>query len=233
MACEMITARDFRSRVLNAREASLVAFTARFCEASLELIPVLEEISEKFDQGSVFAIDLGDDPEKARSNKLAARYGVNRLPAVIAFSDGRPKDLIGGRASAEDLVDMLDRQLRPVKEVIGARNFRQEVLESKDPVLVHFHSAECDPSAALFPIIDDTAKSFQGRAKVVRVEANPFNAAVMERYGAIRTPMLAAFDDGEMKDSIMGTIVDTGSLAKEDGQREAAAHVGEMLEALI
>lgn len=235
MPSKMITTRNFKERVLDAREPALVAFTAKFCEASQELLPIMDEISAKFDgRSNVFTIDFGDDPVRARTSKLAARYGVNRLPVVIAFSEGRPKDMIGGLTSAEDLIDMLDRRLRPVGEVIGENNFRVEVLESKVPVLVHFHAASCEASESLIPIIDDTAKNFGGRAKVVRVVADPFNANVMARYGAIRTPMVAAFDDGEMKDHIMGTLVDARQLVEDpDGRRQAVDHVSEMLEAFL
>jgi thioredoxin 1 len=231
MACEMISLRDFRIRVLN-DEPSVVAFTAKSCEHSQKLLPIMDEVSEKFD-GRVFAVDFGEGDLRARAARFGARYGVNRLPAVVAFSDGRPKDLIGGLTSAEDIADMLDRQMRPVRDVIGSRNFRVEVLESKKPVLVHFHSASCGGSESLIPTIDEVARKFSGRATVVRVEVSPFNAAVMERYGAIRTPMLAAFEDGDMKDTIMGTIVDTKRLGAQDGVSEAVDHVSEMLEALL
>jgi thioredoxin 1 len=229
MACDVISTRDFRRLVLETREPALVAFTAKFCEASQELLPVMDKVSDRFDGRGVFAIDFGEDETRARASGLAARYGVKRLPAIIAFSDGRPKDLIGGLTTAEDVIDMFERQLRPVREVIGARNFEVEVLESRVPVLVHFHAGSCAASESLIPVIDETAKSFRGRAKVVRVEANPFNAGVMERYGAIRTPMVAAFEDGEMKDAIMGTVVDSRRLGTRDGTREAVDHVGEML----
>jgi thioredoxin 1 len=233
MACQMLLEGDFRSRVLESEGPALVAFTAKACEESQKVLSIMNEISGQFkDRGGVFALDFGNDLERAAASKLAARYRVNRLPVVIAFSDGRPTDYIGGVTSAEDLADMFERQLRPVREVIGARTFQVEVLESKVPVLVHFHSASCAASKALIPVIEETAVNFRGRAKVVRVEANDFNNAIMEQYGAIRTPMLATFDAGQMTDCIMGTVVDSQRLAAKDGKREAVDHIGEMLATL-
>ena len=233
MACQMLLEGDFRNHILESKDPALVAFTAKACAASQEVLTMMNEISGQFKgRGGVFALDFGDDLERAASSKLASRYRVNRLPVVIAFSDGRPKDYIAGVTSAEDLADMLERQLRPVREVIGARNFQVEVLESQVPVLVHFHSAACAASKALIPVIEETAENFRGRAKVVRVEANDFNTAIMEQHGAIRTPVLAAFDAGVQADCIMGTVVDRQRLAKKDGKREAVDHIGEMLAAL-
>ena len=125
---------------------------------------------------------------------------------------------------------MLERQLRPVREVIGERNFRQEVIDSKLPVLVHFAAGSCEASLDMGPIVEATAEKFQGRAKVVRVELNAFNAGLMERFGAIRLPVIAAFEGGEMRDSILGTIVDGKQLAAADGKSAAVEHVSEMLE---
>lgn len=232
MACEMISLEDFRDRVINPREASVVAFTAKSCEASQQLLPIMDEVSDRFD-GRVFAVTIATASIEAGASRLAARYGVHRLPAVIAFSDGRPKDLIGGLSSVEDIGEMLERQMRPVREVIGSRNFKAEVLDSKQPVLVHFSSASCGASESLIPVVDEVAKNFRGKATVVRVELSPFNAGLMETHGAIRTPMLAAFEDGKMQDSIMGTIVDTKRLEAGDGTREAVDHVSEMLERLL
>jgi thioredoxin 1 len=193
----------------------------------------MDEISGRFEgRGGVFAVDVGDDLERAASSKLASRFRINRLPVVLAFSEGRPKDYIGGLTSADDLADMLERQLRPVRDVIGARDFRLEVLESKVPVLVHFHAASCEASKALIPIIEETANNFRGRAKVVRVEANYFNAAIMEEYGAIRTPVVAAFDAGVEADCIMGTGIEQRRLADKGESRKVIEHIGEMLGAL-
>jgi thioredoxin 1 len=234
MACQMILEGDFRNHILESRDPALVAFTSKACEESQQILSMMNDISGQFDgRGGIFAVDVGDDLERAAAGKLASRYRINRLPVVVAFSDGRPRDYIGGLTSKEDLAEMLERQLSPVREVIGARDFRAEVLDSKVPVLVHFHAASCDASKALIPIIEETANNFRGRAKVVRVEANPFNSAIMEEYGAIRTPVVAAFDAGVEADCIMGTIVgDRKKLANKGGSRKAVDHIAEMLSAL-
>jgi thioredoxin 1 len=224
-----ITAENFTTQILQSDVPVLVAFRADWCESSGKLASIIEDVMPAYeDRIQVRAVDLGDaDP---RGNKICQRFKVNRLPVVLLFNEGRVKDLMGGLPSRGDLTDMVDRQLQPVMDV-GEHNFRQEVLESKVPVLVHFHAKSCEQSVAIVPSVDSLAERFEGRARVVRVEADAFNAALCARYGAVRFPMVGAFQDGEMRDYILGGGGE--EITIEDGSiRRRADYVGEMLEQL-
>lgn len=226
-----VTAKNFRKQVLGQSGPVLLVFTAKFCDASQRLIPIVDELADAFDgRARIAHLDLGSDEAVARTNAVCQRYRVSRLPLVMLFDDGRVVDFIGGIPSRADLADMLDRQLQPVLDV-GEHNFKQQVLESKVPVLVHFHSASCKQSKELIPLVDTTAERFRGRARVVRVEANAFNARVCAEYGAIRFPMLATFEGGQMRDCILGAVSDAGLRSAGLKARKAEDHVAEMVEA--
>lgn len=42
-------------------------------------------------------------------------------------------------------------------------NFDQEVLKSDQPVMIDFWAAWCGPCRALAPVVDEIAKSYQGK----------------------------------------------------------------------
>jgi thioredoxin 1 len=204
MAVISATDRDFTEQVLAHDGLVVVALRADWCESSQQLAPLVDDLSAAYDSRvRMVSLDLGE--QEPRANRVCQRYGINRLPVVMLFREGRMKDLMGGLPSQEDISDAIERQLRPVLEV-GEHNFKEEVLDSRVPVLVHFHSSSCEQSVELLPALDSVAQELQGRAKVVRVEADPFNARLLAEYRAFRFPMLAAFQDGEVKDRILGGL---------------------------
>jgi thioredoxin 1 len=232
MPVQRVTDREFKKQVLDHNTPVLMAITAAFCEASLRLVPVLEDLATAYRSGvKIVHLDLGRDVAKARTNRVVQRFKVSRLPVVILFGDGRVKDFIGGVPSQDNLRTMIDRQLQPVLDV-GVHNFDAEVLQARTPVLVHFHSSTCEESRQLRPLVEETAKRLRGRAKVVRVEADAFSAGLCARYGAWRFPMLAAFDGGEMRDCILGPVDET-TLRTRGRAPTPVAHVAEMVEQLL
>jgi len=79
---------------------------------------------------------------------------------------------------------------------IQGANFQQEVLESSAPVLVDFGAEWCGPCQRLAPFIDELARDFAGRAKVVRVDVDT-NQDLATRYGVMSVPTLIIFKGGE------------------------------------
>ena len=55
---------------------------------------------------------------------------------------------------------------------VNRDNFEQEVLKSKEPVLVDFWGPQCKPCLALMPAVEELEKDFVGRLKIGK-----FNAA--------------------------------------------------------
>ena len=82
-------------------------------------------------------------------------------------------------------------------------NFRAEVLESNQPVLVDFWAVWCGPCRALTPAIDQLAREQAGRAKVgkLNVDDSPQTAA---EYGVQSIPTVLVFRGGEVVGQLVG-----------------------------
>jgi thioredoxin 1 len=81
-------------------------------------------------------------------------------------------------------------------------NFKEEVLESKEPVLVDFWASWCGPCQAMGPILEETASELNG-VKVVKVNVDE-NPQSSSNYGVMSIPTLLVFKDGEVVDQMVG-----------------------------
>ncbi len=201
MAISTLTEQDWNKEVLRAKEPVVVALRAGWCRPSQQMAPFLDDVADRYrGRAKVMTIDVGDAPT---TNKICRRYKVTRLPVVMAFRGGHVVDVIGGAASTDTVLDMIERQVRPVPDV-DEFTFDSVVLKSPVPVLVHVDAAWCDASRALVPSVEAAADKYRGRAGVVRLEYGPANARLCARYGFSRVPVLALFHEGELRDQILG-----------------------------
>ena len=77
------------------------------------------------------------------------------------------------------------------KQITG-EEFKKEVLESKEPVLVDFYADWCGPCKMLGPIMDDISKDH----KVFKVNTDEESDLAMN-YGIMSIPCVIAFKDGK------------------------------------
>lgn len=74
--------------------------------------------------------------------------------------------------------------------------FSQEVAQAGLPVLVDFYTPWCEPCKMLAPIVDEIAKDFQGKLKVVKVDAGDAQDTA-STYGVVSVPTLVVFKGGQ------------------------------------
>ncbi len=85
------------------------------------------------------------------------------------------------------------------------QNFDEEVLQSKDVVLVDFWASWCGPCRMVSPVIDELASDFAGKAKVGKVNVDE-QPALAQKYRVMTIPTVAVFKNGELVDKKIGAF---------------------------
>lgn len=85
------------------------------------------------------------------------------------------------------------------------KTFKEEVLESKEMVLVDFWAPWCGPCKMMAPILDELAEEFGDRIKITKldVESAEHQALAME-YQIQSIPNMKIFKDGKIISEIIG-----------------------------
>ena len=67
--------------------------------------------------------------------------------------------------------------------------FKTEVLDSSEPVLVDFSAVWCQPCKMLDPIVKQLAGEWDGKVKVVKIDADE-NPNLVMQFGVMGIPTL-------------------------------------------
>ena len=86
---------------------------------------------------------------------------------------------------------------------ITLTDFENEVLKSDVPVLVDFWAEWCGPCKMLTPIINNIAKTTDGKAKVFKVNVD-YQPVLAQKYGVTTIPTVIIFKNGEVVDTVVG-----------------------------
>lgn len=84
-------------------------------------------------------------------------------------------------------------------------DFESDVLKADLPVLVDFWAEWCQPCKMITPIVEDVAKEYTGKVKVVKMNVDE-NAETPAKYGVRGIPSLLVFKGGNVVATKVGAL---------------------------
>lgn len=101
-----VTTATFEQEVLGAGVPVLVDFWAPWCGPCRRVGPEVEAVATQFaDRARVVKIDIDEEPD------LAARYGIQSIPALFIFKNGQVADTLLGAQPRQAIAARLEAAL--------------------------------------------------------------------------------------------------------------------------
>lgn len=86
---------------------------------------------------------------------------------------------------------------------ITKENFENEVLQSKEPVLVDFWASWCGPCKALAPILEEVDAELAGTVKIAKINIDE-EEELASQFRVMSIPTLLLFKNGEVVNKSVG-----------------------------
>ena len=97
-----VTDNTFEQEVLQAQQPVLVDFWAVWCGPCRAIAPIVEELAGAYEgKLKVMKLDVDNNP------RTAVAYGVQSIPTLLVFKDGKPAERIVGAVPKKVIVDKL------------------------------------------------------------------------------------------------------------------------------
>ena len=97
---------DFQEVVLKNKKPVLVDFYAVWCSPCRMQAPILDELASELN-GKITVCKVNVD----EAERLAITYGINSIPALLIFKDGKVVEKSVGLTSKPELASMLIRHI--------------------------------------------------------------------------------------------------------------------------
>ena len=96
----------FEEDVINKEKTILVDFWAEWCGPCKQIGPILEEISNEYnDKITIGKLDVDENPE------TPGKYQIRGIPTMLLFKNGELIDTKVGMSSKNDLTDWIDKNI--------------------------------------------------------------------------------------------------------------------------
>lgn len=106
MSATHVTTADFDAEVLQSNVPVLVDFWAVWCGPCRAIAPHVDAISQEYaGRAKVVKVNVDEEPE------LALRYGIQSIPTLLFFKDGKVQDMIVGVVPKQTIIQKLEALL--------------------------------------------------------------------------------------------------------------------------
>jgi thioredoxin 1 len=99
--------------------------------------------------------------------------------------------------------------------ILNDANFKEHILDSSQPALVDLWAPWCAPCRMIAPVVEELADAYQGKAVVGKLNVDE-NQAIASRYGVTSIPTLIFFQNGEVKEQLIGVPAGNAKRVIED-----------------
>jgi thioredoxin 1 len=88
-------------------------------------------------------------------------------------------------------------------KVINSSEFKNQVLDSSEVVMVDFFAEWCGPCKMLAPALEELSGEMAGRAKILKVDVDK-SPDLAQKYGISGIPTVMIFRNGAPVDKMVG-----------------------------